>query len=793
MKMEILLEPTSNKLMVEHAEYDESNTYVLERFNTTAGNPVKKILLKLNLSDHRLFKMVVECQSVKVKEFQERCNIKAFQEWYEHVGPEVASPQDGKVSRWQRDCAWLMISRCSRSQCQIQVQGTSSIQEVNDHYNIFTRESQEYELKTKDKAYRFKPFGCHVTILNTSDHLGKFDGKADEGYLVVYSASNRAYRVYNMATKWVEETMNLRFLEEKANIQGISHEWFFDLDYLTDSLGYNREKANQSVGTQDVSSNPASFQDDDLDSDSDEQVILVPSYPSNHIPGAKPKDTSATHSNGVLVDTTEDIFQQELARLKGQEQRVISDAKRLGLGFAKDAEELQKRASAKTVHSGNIPVPTGSIPVPSGDTMVSPSDVSVPTGAIPVPSGSQTDLFFDAEPTTKFSSPSDLGNYVPSPGIFSFTSYDDEFGVVLNNLAPTIEVSHVATKRIHTVHPQSLIIGEPNSSVQTRSQVHKKTTGETAFLSYIQDQQRNNHTDFQHCLFACFLSQVEPRSVAQALEDPSWVDAMQAEMQQFKFQNVWILVDLPEGKYAIGTKWILKNKRDARGIVVRNKARLVAQGHRQEEGIDYDEVFAPVARIEAIRLFLAFASYMGFMVYQMDVKSAFLYGSIDEEVYVTQPKGFVDPQYPKKVYKVVKALYGLHQAPRAWYATLSTFLLKHGYRRGTIDKTLFLKKHKRDIILVQVYVDDIIFGSTKKAWCDEFEALMKGEFEMSAMGELTFFLGLQVQQRPDGIFISQDKYVQEILKKFDLECDSRISTHLYSNPNTDPDRMPLTK
>ncbi|GJX17494.1 hypothetical protein Tco_0218326 [Tanacetum coccineum] len=140
------------KFSDEHAEYDESNTYVLERFNTTAGNPVKKILLKLNLSDHRLFKMVVECRSVKVKEFQERCNIKAFQEWYEHVGPEVASPQVGKVTRWRRDCAWLMISRCSRSQCQIQVQGTSSIQEVNDHYNIFTRESQEYELKTKDKA-----------------------------------------------------------------------------------------------------------------------------------------------------------------------------------------------------------------------------------------------------------------------------------------------------------------------------------------------------------------------------------------------------------------------------------------------------------------------------------------------------------------------------------------------------------------------------------------------------------------------------------------------------------------
>nr|GFB63842.1 retrovirus-related Pol polyprotein from transposon TNT 1-94 [Tanacetum cinerariifolium] len=148
---------------------------------------------------------------------------------------------------------------------------------------------------------------------------------------------------------------------------------------------------------------------------------------------------------------------------------------------------------------------------------------------------------------------------------------------------------------------------------------------------------------------------------------------------------------------------------------------------RQEEGIDYDKVFAPVARIEAIRRFLTFASYMGFMVYQMDVKSAFLYREI-KEVYVTQPKGFEDPHNPKHVYRVVKALYGLHQAPRAWH-----------------------------IILVQVYVNDIIFGSTNKAWCDEFKVLMKGEFKMSAMGELTFFLGLQVKQLSDGIFISQDK------------------------------------
>nr|GEV00486.1 putative ribonuclease H-like domain-containing protein [Tanacetum cinerariifolium] len=332
----------------------------------------------------------------------------------------------------------------------------------------------------------------------------------------------------------------------------------------------------------------------------------------------------------------------------------------------------------------------------------------------------------------QFPCPSDLGNHNPSLGIFSSLSYDDEFDTALNNVASSVEVSLVATKRINTIHPQSLIIGDPTFAVQTRIKVKQHTTGDSAFISYNFDQQRDNHTDSQHCLFACFLSQVEPRSVAQALEDPSWVDAMQEEMQQFKFQN-----------------------RDARGIVVRNKARLVTQGHREEEGIDYDEVFALVARIEAILLFLAFASFMGFLVYQMDVKSAFLYGRIEEKVYVTQPKGFMDPQHPKKVYKVVKALYGLHQAPRAWYATLFTFLRKHGYRRGTIDKTLFLKKNNHDIIM--------------------------GAFQMSAMRELTFFLDLQVQQRPGGIFIHQVKYVHEILNKFDLG-NVRTATTPYEAP-----------
>ncbi|GJW27380.1 putative ribonuclease H-like domain-containing protein [Tanacetum coccineum] len=289
-------------------------------------------------------------------------------------------------------------------------------------------------------------------------------------------------------------------------------------------------------------------------------------------------------------------------------------------------------------------------------------------------------------------------------------------------------------------------------------------------------QQRTNHKDFQNCLFACFLSQEEPKKVIHALKDPSWIEAMQDELLQFKLQKVWTLVDLPNGKRPIGTKWVYRNKKDERGIVIKNKARLVAQGYTQEEGIDYDEVFAPVARIEAIRLFLAYASFKDFVVYQMDVKSAFLYGKIEEEVYVCQPPGFEDPDFPDRVYKVEKALYGLHQAPRAWYETLSTYLLDNGFQRGKIDKTLFIRRDKGDILLVQVYVDDIIFGSTKKSLCTEFEKMMHKKFQMSSMGELTFFLGLQVKQKEDGIFISQDKYVTEILKKFGFTDVKTAST-----------------
>ncbi|GJY29840.1 putative ribonuclease H-like domain-containing protein [Tanacetum coccineum] len=194
---------------------------------------------------------------------------------------------------------------------------------------------------------------------------------------------------------------------------------------------------------------------------------------------------------------------------------------------------------------------------------------------------------------------------------------------------------------------------------------------------------------------------------------------------------------------------VYRNKKDKRGIVVRNKARLVAQGHTQEEGIDYDEVFAPVARTKAIRLSLAYASFMRFIVYQMDVKSVFLHE---------------------------KALYGLHQASRAWYETLSTYLLENGFRRRVIDKTLFIKQDKGDILLVQVYVDDIIFGSTKKSLCTEFERLMNKKFQMSSIGELTFFLRLQVMQRDDASSSAKTKTNKALLK--DEEAED-MDVHLY--------------
>nr|GEU53647.1 putative ribonuclease H-like domain-containing protein [Tanacetum cinerariifolium] len=482
-----------------------------------------------------------------------------------------------------------------------------------------------------------RSFGCPVTILNTLDPLGKFDGKVDEGFLVGYSVTSKAFRVFNIKTRKVEENLRVRFLENKPNVTGIGPNWLFDIDSLTNSINYISDSAgnktdknacpqdtNCDAGTQDNSSDDKATND-------------------------KPIDDTGSKTIEEPVNKEDQAYRDELDRLMSQENEASNAADALRQEFKQGCIDQRGVTNSGSTNSFNI--------------------VSHPVN---VASISRT--FSAAGPSS------------PHPDAF----------------IPANTLLHGALR-----HPKDQILGDPKSAVQTRGMAKKS-------------------------------------SRAHAL--------------------------------AIETKWVYMNKKDKMGIIVRNKATLVAQRYVQEEGIDYDEVFAPVARIEAIRIFLAFASYMGFIVYQMDVKSAFLYGTIEEEVYVCQPPGFIDPQFLNKVYKVEKALHGLHKAPRAWYETLSTFLLQNRYRRGTIDKTLFMKKGKDDIMLVQVYVDDIIFGSTKKSLCDEFEALMHKRFLMSSIGEITFFLGLQVKQSEEGIFISQDKYVAEILKKFDSSSVKTAST-----------------
>ncbi|GKA07037.1 retrovirus-related pol polyprotein from transposon TNT 1-94 [Tanacetum coccineum] len=233
---------------------------------------------------------------------------------------------------------------------------------------------------------------------------------------------------------------------------------------------------------------------------------------------------------------------------------------------------------------------------------------------------------------------------------------------------------------------------------------------------------------------------IEPKNINEALKDENWVMAMQEELNQFKTNDVWELVPNPMDMTIIGTKWVYRNKLDENGVVTRNKARLVAQGYNQQEGIDYDETYAPVARLESIRILLAYACALDFKLYQMDVKSAFLNGFINEEVYVAQPPGFIDFAKPNYVFRLKKALYGLKQAPKAWYDRLKAFLIKHDYSMGMVDNTLFTKKKDSNLIIVQIYVDDIIFRSTCQEICDDFAKIMHDEFEMSMMGELNFFL-----------------------------------------------------
>ena len=262
---------------------------------------------------------------------------------------------------------------------------------------------------------------------------------------------------------------------------------------------------------------------------------------------------------------------------------------------------------------------------------------------------------------------------------------------------------------------------------------------------------------------------------------------MQEELNQFERNEVWELVPRSNDQSVIGTKWVYRNKMDENGIIIINKPRLVAQGYNQKEGIDYEDTFALVARLEAIRMLLAFPCHKNFILYQMDVKSVFLNGFINEEVYVEQPPGFGSFNFHNHVFKLKKTLYGLKQAPRVWYERLSKFLISSGFKMDKIDTTLFIKLRENDILIVQIYVDDIIFGDTNVSLCEEFVKSMHSEFKMSMMGELNFFLSLQIKQLKGGTFINQAKYVRDLLKKLNLEEVKAKKTPMGSSIKLDMD------
>nr|GEU52045.1 retrovirus-related Pol polyprotein from transposon TNT 1-94 [Tanacetum cinerariifolium] len=238
----------------------------------------------------------------------------------------------------------------------------------------------------------------------------------------------------------------------------------------------------------------------------------------------------------------------------------------------------------------------------------------------------------------------------------------------------------------------------------------------------------------------------------------------------------------------ITLKSIYKVKLDELGDILKNKARLVARGYRQEEEIDFEESFAPVARLEAIRIFLAFAAHMNMVIYQIDVKTAFLNGNLQEEVYVSQSEGFVDPDNLNHVYKLKKALYGLKQASRAWYDMLSSFLISQDFSKGSVDPTLFIRRNGNGLLLVQIYVDDVIFPASTPELCDLFAKIMCLKFKMSMMGKITFFLGLQISKSPRGIFINQSKYTLESLKKYGFESCDLVDTPMVKKSKLDKDK-----
>nr|GEV65469.1 hypothetical protein [Tanacetum cinerariifolium] len=487
---------------------------------------------------------------------------------------------------------------------------------------------------------------------------------------------------------WHRRLAHVNFKTLNKLVNGTGPTWLFDIDSLSGTMNYHPVTAgnqtNSGEGFQDNLDAEKAGEEVDLSY----MLFLVWSSVGSTNPCNNVEDATfdgKEHDFDVKKPESKIIFSPSYsAQSKEQDDKTMKEAKGKShvesiIGYRDLNAEFQdcSENSSNEVTTASSTVPT------IGQNSINNTNTFSAAG---LSNTAVSPTYGDA---SQF--PDDLD----MPGLEDIIYSDDEDVVGaeanFNNLESSIPVSPIPTTSTHKYHPISQIIGDLSSTTQIRSMT--RAVKDQGGLS----QMFGN--DFHTCMFACFLSQEEPKRV-------------------------------------------YRNKKDERGIVIRNKARLVAQGHTQEEGIDYEEVFALVARIKAIQLFLAYASFMGFMVFQMDVKSAFLYDTIEEEMYVCQPPGFEDPDHPDKVYKVVKALYGLHQAPRAWYETLATYLLENGFQKGTIDQTLFIKKQKVHILLVQIYVDDIIFSATNRDLCRSFEKMMKDKFQMSSMGKLTFFLDL---------------------------------------------------
>ena len=608
--------------------------------------------------------------------------------------------------------------------------------------------------KRKPNISHFHVFGCRCYIKNNREHLGKFAPKGDEGIFLGYCLHAAAYRVLNKRTRVIEETKDVTFDEQyirKLDRNHFGPQMVIPFDQL-----HNQPQA------------PVTFTFE-VDFDHlfppqpkawNSEMLAPNPTPTNSSPST-PRSPRSPVNNSILTQAT-----------------TSNDSSPNPV----NAPILGEHLFDGSVHSDSSDSETEEIPVNDAPFMGEPPAIC--THAIP-------SVVPRSQETTFMGEPSIIGS-LPNPSVNAASSSnplvmgEPPFGSTIQLEADLFERQFTAdypprhreeyeTECLHQIpeetrllkwtkdHPADQVIGNPKDGVKTRSATENE------------------------CLFASFLSMTEPKSIKEALQDSDWVKAMQDELAEFERNNVWQLVPTPEDVTVVGSRWVYRNKTDEDGVIIRNKARLVVKGYSQQEGIDYDETYAPVARIEAIRIFLAFAAHRNFKVYQMDVQCAFLNGDIDREVYVQQPPGFEDPNFPKHSFKLQKAVYGLKQAPRAWYGTLSKFLEDSNFKRGTIDPTLFRKIHNNHLIIVQIYVDDIIFGSTSEDLSKQFADLMQSKFKMSMMGELSYFLGLQVKQSTQGIFISQEKYIKNLLKKYSMDHASTARTPMSTSYKLDLD------